>query len=438
MSDDLDVLTRLVDYHDHIAPPTVPIADDVRRGRQRVRRNRTIAAGAVAAGVAGVVLAASLVSGGDRSLPEPADPTPTPTTSQSPQTWVDTEVEATDGYGWRVPDPQERAKQAWFAAARDHLDPTGAHFDARGSVTSELSQEFTWRESRSSRESVTGQLGLVLDRSGLDPFDGCRYLLEGPEPSNGIQSCSAQRVEGPDGENGKVSAYQRLCASWDPGSPGADARPGPGVTYATCGDFRVAVAVERRDGRIGYVVVDGRGTTEYNPFDPKAMAAAAADARLTLPDTAFEVLPDEALEAIVVEHFPEFEPGPDPTVTEPLGYARAWGHLDRRVFGVQVRSAGGAPTCGRRWVVECVERRVFGADDPTTVYVGAWDEEDWADCCPRDSRATSREFVYVGPRHTVIVRESLVVTADEEAVGADLDESVIDLLLDPRLQEDAR
>jgi hypothetical protein len=42
--------------------------------------------------------------------------------------------------------------------------------------------------------------------------------------------------------------------------------------------------------------------------------------------------------------------------------------------------------------------------------------------------------VYVGPRHTVVVGESLVVKADAEPVGAALDQRVIDLLLDPRLQ----
>jgi hypothetical protein len=77
---------------------------------------------------------------------------------------------------------------------------------------------------------------------------------------------------------------------------------------------------------------------------------------------------------------------------------------------------------------------VYGVDDPTTVFVGAWDEEDWADCCPKNSRATSRVLVYVGPRHTVVVSEGLVVRADEEPVGADLDQRLIDLALDPRLQ----
>jgi hypothetical protein len=91
--------------------------------------------------------------------------------------------------------------------------------------------------------------------------------------------------------------------------------------------------------------------------------------------------------------------------------------------------------CGRQWLVGCVERRVFGADDPTTVFVGEWEEADWADCCPKNSRAWRRAFVYVGPRHTVTVQESRVVAADGQSPGAELDQRLIDLALDPRLQE---
>ena len=81
MTEELDVLTRLVDYHAHIAAPTVPVADDVRRGRRRLARRRTLAAGGVALAVAGIVLTASLVTGSDPDgAPEPAHtPTPTPT-----------------------------------------------------------------------------------------------------------------------------------------------------------------------------------------------------------------------------------------------------------------------------------------------------------------------------------------------------------------------
>ena len=92
------------------------------------------------------------------------------------------------------------------------------------------------------------------------------------------------------------------------------------------------------------------------------------------------------------------------------------------------------PTCGRRRLVECVERRVFGADDPTTVFVGAWDGEDRTFCCPRELPGRRRGYVYVGPRHTVVVSESMIVRADEEPISADLDQRLIDLALDPRLQ----
>lgn len=91
--------------------------------------------------------------------------------------------------------------------------------------------------------------------------------------------------------------------------------------------------------------------------------------------------------------------------------------------------------CGRSWLVHCVERRVYGADDPTTVFVGAWDEHDWADCCPRNSRFFSRQFVYVGPRHTVVAWVTRIVRGHEDGIGAELDQRVIELLLDPRLQQ---
>jgi hypothetical protein len=116
------------------------------------------------------------------------------------------------------------------------------------------------------------------------------------------------------------------------------------------------------------------------------------------------------------------------------GYAQAWGRLGRVGLSVTVRPAGGDPSCGRNYLLDCVERRVFGADDPTTVFVGAWDEEDWADCCPKNSRADSRQFVYVGPRHTVVVSESMVVKAGADPLSAELDRRLIDLALDPRLQ----
>ena len=424
MTDELEVLNRLVDYHDHIAPPTVPVADDVRRGRRRVRRNRGIVTGGAALAVAGIMLTASLVTGGDRdAAPAPATPSPTPTKVQSPRTWADSAVDATDKIkGWKVPDPLQRARHTWFSMVSEHLDPAGGHLK-RG-------QSFPWgvqfeRPTEGSLYSTFGRVGLIVDRSDLDPFDGCRYLTAGQPPSNGTESCSGDRFAAPDGERARIARYGRRCGAYEGGGPAP----------ATCGDYVVAVAVERRDGLIGYVVVDGRGTPDANPFTPAAMAAAAADSRLALPETAFALPSDQAVGAVVAAHVPGYRADADePAATGHPGVADASGHLGRLGLTVQVWPAGGTPACGRFWVVECVERRVFGADDPTTVFVGTWDEDDWADCCPKNSRATLREIVYVGPRHTVVAMESLVMREGEKAVGAELDQRLIDLVLDPRLQ----
>ena len=73
MTDDLDVLSRLVDYHDHIAAPLVPLADDLRRGRRGVRRHRGLLAGGVALALVSVVAAGSMfTSGRSADLPQPA------------------------------------------------------------------------------------------------------------------------------------------------------------------------------------------------------------------------------------------------------------------------------------------------------------------------------------------------------------------------------
>ena len=81
MNDDLEVISRLVDYHDHISTPPVRVADDLGRGRRRVRRDRRLAVGAVAVGVASVVAVVSLSGGGPDGRTEPLVPSPTRTTS---------------------------------------------------------------------------------------------------------------------------------------------------------------------------------------------------------------------------------------------------------------------------------------------------------------------------------------------------------------------
>lgn len=361
--------------------------------------------------------------------PSPS-PTPTVKQSQSSQTWVDTALTPHQRYPWwEIPDPLKQARNEWFAVAADHLDPTGEHFDP----LAEEGSVFTWRTD-GLLYPVGGRTGVVVDRNELDPLDGCEHLLDGTV-SNGSESCNEDRLAGPDGERGRISRYQRMCETWDPGQEGDDARPGPGNTYETCGDFRVAVTLERDDGLIGYLVVDGRGTLDYNPFAPAAMAAVAADPRLTLPDAVADVPSKEVAASVLSEHFSAWGVRPTSSMlADQPGYAGAAGRRGRTRLLMSVLPAGGDPVCGRAWLVSCVERHVYGADDPTTVFVGAWDEHDWADCCPKNSRAFARQLVHVGQRNTVVVWLTRIVREHEDGIGDELDQRVIDVLLDPRLQ----
>ena len=375
------------------------------------------------------------LGGPSPSSVSPIGPSPTPTKSQSPKTWADTSVAAThDGKGWQVPDPLKASRDAWLAVAAEHLDPTG---DLEAVDSTPRGIHLEWPAEGSDYAATTaaasayatyGRLGLLVDPGDPNPLDdGCGYLLAQHEGAPDDQvSCHTERFEGPGGERARVSSWERRCGAYE-----------GGVTApATCGDYVVAVAVERRDGLIGFVVVDGRGTPDFNPLTPDAMAAAAADPRLTLPERAFAVPSDQAMVSVVEDHFPRYRPAYDrqlPAWDHP-GYAHTSGQLGALQLYVQVWPAGGSPACGRGYLIECVERRVFGADDPTTVFVGAWDEEDWASCCPRNSRADDRTFVYVGPRHTVVVSELLIVEADEDPISAALDQRLIDLALDPQLQ----
>jgi RNA polymerase sigma factor (sigma-70 family) len=174
-TEELDVLNRLVDYHDHITPPMVPVTDDVRRGRRRVRRNRGIATGAMALGLAGVVLAASVITAGDRDArPAPASPSPTPspttTKSQSPLTWADTSVAAQEGYGWKILDPLKTARDAWFPVVAEHLDPTGDHLQRLESSAFGVEFErpaegsdYAADTASTSAYSTSGRIGLIVD-----------------------------------------------------------------------------------------------------------------------------------------------------------------------------------------------------------------------------------------------------------------------------------
>lgn len=90
MSNNFDVMSRLVDYHDHIAAPQVPVADDLHRGRRRVRRNRNLLAGGVALGLASVIAVASLfTSQREADRPQPVGPTGLTTPLVEPQSLMD-------------------------------------------------------------------------------------------------------------------------------------------------------------------------------------------------------------------------------------------------------------------------------------------------------------------------------------------------------------
>ena len=405
----------------------VPVYGDLDRAIEQAdqeRRHRYGMVAGLAAAAAVLVVIAGIVAVSrdtDTAPPVTPSPSPSPTKSQGPDTWADTAVTATAGYGWDVPDPLKAARDAWFDVAAEHLDPHREHLEPQDSDP--WGGRFEWPRELPAY-STYGRLGLMVDRGAGSLFDdGCRYLHPSPA-SNGSESCSTERFTGPRGEAARISRYGRRCGAFD----------GPASAYVTCGDYSVAVAVARRDGLIGYVIVDGRGTPEFNPFTPAAMAAAAADPRLTLPGSAFALPTDQAVVSVVQDHFPGYRVDDQVfSVGEHPGKAQAWGDLGRLGLSVDVWPAGETPACGRSWLLECFERRVFGADDPTTVLVGAWDEEDWADS-PKNSRAASRVFVYVGPRHTVVVHEGRIVLEDEATISATLDQRLIDLALDPRLQ----
>lgn len=429
-------MNRLRDAFDEIVAD-VPVYGDLDRAIEEVARERRLRYGAVA-GLAAVAAVAALIvgvlsvtRGGDNSKepvgPSTSGPTQRQTAkSQTPQTWDDTPIAATsDVKGWDVPDPLEGIRASWFAVAAQHLDPTGQHLEPSEGLFG--ASEFVWPTDVGTVD-ISGRITLIVDRDDLNPFDdGCRYLRADQQlryaQAGGAEQvpCSAEQFTAPGGERATILSWGRPCGAYEPSS-------------VSCGTYLVGVAVERRDGQVGYIRAEGRGMPDANPFPRAAMAAAAADPGLSLPENALAVPSDAAVVSVVVDHFPRYQGEPSPSPIEHPGYAQMFGNLGRLGLGVQVWPAGPTPTCGRRWLVECVERRVYGADDRTTVFVGAWDEVDWADCCPRNSTAFLRQFVHVGPRNTVVVSLTRIVPEEEDGIGAELDQRVIDLLLDSRLQ----
>ena len=405
----------------------VPVYGDLDRAiaraeRERRRRNRVVAGLAAAAAVGAVIIGMLAVARDtDTAPPISPSPSPTPSKTQSPQTWVDATMTPVEGVGWLVPNPVDALRDGWFQIVADHLNPSPRHAE----WTSELPGEGFELPGEGSPFSTGGTIG-VMDADGAEGLlaDGCAYL----HPISGDhrnESCRTEQIVGPNGERVHVTSFQSLCTTWDAESAA------PGVFYKNCGDYDVTVVAERGDGRIGYVDVQGRDYVEAMPFALTDVAAAAADPRLTLPDAAYDLPSDQTVASVVADHFPTWREHTDVQripLREP-GRAFAYGKLAPFNLSVEVRLAGGDPVCGRSSLVECVERRRFGADDPATVFVGAWDIHEWA-----DSRVFTREIVYVGPHHTVTVSVGRIVKEHADGIGAELDQRVIDLVLDPRLQ----
>jgi hypothetical protein len=79
MIDD-DVVTRLVELHDHIEAPATPPEEDVLRGKRMLRRRQAVVCGVAAAAVVTVLGVTAAVTGGEQAGIEPTQPAPTHST----------------------------------------------------------------------------------------------------------------------------------------------------------------------------------------------------------------------------------------------------------------------------------------------------------------------------------------------------------------------
>lgn len=394
---ELDLLREL---SGELHPP--PYDDLVAVSRTRRRRAALGAATAVATAVIVAVASVALIgSDGGAQRPEPApspvSPTPTPDESrtQSAATWADTEVEpASKQFGWVVEDPLADDRLAWFDVLADHLDPGGDRLepDRYGGFIVPIPGPGGFNE--------FGSAEVLLDRSVL--ADGCRDIVQ---LRSDTEPCTQQSFTGPHGE--RAWAYRTPCCGWDEVSP-----------TPTSDTYTLVVAVERDDGTIGFVSESWRGP-DANPYSRDVVAAAAADPRLTLPAAAFDVPRNSEVTAVTQDHLPGYRS--ENWWSDALGVGHAAGKLGTAGLSVTVRPAAGTPRCGGTELRTCVERRVFGADDPTTVYVGRWDHAE-------RGLGTLWGFVLVGDRNSVVVE------TNHTHPGQRLQEDIVDLLLDPRLQ----
>ena len=138
---DQDVITRLVELHDHIHAPATPAGEDALRGERLVRRRRTVSVAAVAAAAVLTVglVQASLSDVRSELQPAPAASSPAPTDPVEPLQ-IDGDPFATKFNkivaqvpDWSIADIQaiftnEPCAGDWSSAARGG---SGGNFDVR-------------------------------------------------------------------------------------------------------------------------------------------------------------------------------------------------------------------------------------------------------------------------------------------------------------------
>jgi hypothetical protein len=138
---DQDVITRLVELHDHIHAPATPAGEDALRGERLVRRRRTVSVAAVAAAAVLTVglVQASLSDVHSELQPAPAPLYPAPTDPVEPLR-IDGDPFATEFNkivaqvpDWSIADIQEMFTNEpcagdWSSAARGG---SGGNFDVR-------------------------------------------------------------------------------------------------------------------------------------------------------------------------------------------------------------------------------------------------------------------------------------------------------------------
>lgn len=266
-NDDQDRLVeqRLHQLADAHPAPVTPVADDVARGRRRLRRQRSVVTIGTAAVVGAVALASVLTAGGGDtagdSTPPIADVISTPTAAPHPApTALPSSLTASDAAATvrqRLSD-HSAVLRLYNDVLAEHLDPGRQHLapyskrtgneqgSTRGDVMTSLGSKFAW--------TVAGQPGLGMLQVSVstvwDPDSMQLYCDGGCRPATG-----------PRGEKARVLRS----------------------------DGSTTVALEHADGQVVVLTADnlfGNNSTvpvSGTGLTVQQLLAAAADERLSLP-----------------------------------------------------------------------------------------------------------------------------------------------------------